>query len=116
MAEPDLTLSNIGSSVSARRAGTIVTVALVLALLVGIFAGAAAAIDRERDRGNAPCLVDGVLVTNERYCRDVPSYGTIAVDGLLVFMGSGIATFIVVILLTVFCAVGWRVLKWAVSS
>lgn len=116
MTEEELTLGNIGPSRTAHRAGTVVIVSVVVALLVGILAGVATAIDRDNDRGNLPCIVDGQLYTNARLCEDVPSYGTVALDGLLVFVASRIGTFAVVILLTILGAVGWRVLKWALSA
>ncbi len=116
MAEDELTPGTIDPSIPARGAGTAVIIGIVLALLVGILAGGATAIDRESNRGDTPCVVDGQLITNERYCENVPSYGTVAIDGLVVFVASTIATFVAVILLTVLGATGWRVLKWALSS
>ena len=95
---------------AARRAGTFAIGATTLGLLAGVAAAAITALAMDSDRGKTPCDVNGILTYNPSKC--VTSYSEIATESAIV----GVAVLLTVVLLALLAAVGWRLLKWALSG
>ncbi len=69
------------------------------------------------DVGEAPCEVHGAIIRDPAVCSGLPyPAGEIASDSLVDFATFGLTVFLGAILLVLLSALGWRLLKWAVSG